>query len=89
MRACGCVACGHVGVQMHCMWTRISIKKKKTYLVGCEHVGVLTCGCELDMDDCEEKEKKRKTYWSQILDVDGCGCGWWMVVVAQLMTQHV
>ena len=69
MLACGCVACGW----MLCMWTRISVKKKKKDLlqVRCECVDAFACGCELDVDCCEEKGKEKK----HLLDADP-GCEW-------------
>ena len=66
----------HVGVQMHCVWTRISVKKKekRTYLCvedeplpACRGVDMFVLGCALcvhvDMDRCKEKTKRNeKTY---------------------------
>ena len=57
-------------------------EKEKTYLVGCERVGALACGRELDADNCEDKkkEKKRKekltgrrSWTRMVVDADG---GW-------------
>ena len=85
MLACGCVACEW----MRCVWMdalrvdenkyKEKEEKKDLLQVECERVDVLACGRELDADGCEEKEKekKRNTYWMQILDADSSGCKWW------------
>ena len=60
--------------------------------MGCERVDALACGSGLDADDSEDKERKKKKRKKKLLDADGSGSrSWWnaMVVVAQLMTQHV
>ena len=60
MLACGGVAYGW----MRCVWTRISVKKKKKKKDllghGCERVDALACRCKLSADDCENKEEKKK-----------------------------
>ena len=51
-------------------------KKEKDLIGGRMRWGAdaLVCGRGLDVDNCEDKEKERKTYW---MDADGSGCGWW------------
>ena len=62
------------------MWTRISVKKKKKKKdllgCGCERVDALACGHELDADDCEDKEEKKKRKET----LTGCRSWSWMVV---------
>ena len=61
-----CVVCGHVGIQIHCMWIDVmhvdknkckEEEKEKTHLVGCEHVDTNWTWMTV-----KKKKKKRKEH---------------------------